>query len=203
VRRVSLLAALTLVVAVAAAGTAIAGALLPVKGNPADKLVSLPIDEYGYDHAKDCRKNPTKGAEALSAWLAQNAGGSFWGIMRCERWGKGRASLHAEGRAIDWHLDSHNGADKREATRIIKLLLAPDRAGNLHALARRMGVQEIIWNCQSWYSGSESLRPYSPCFDEDGERKKIDDTTAHKDHIHLGLNWRGAKKRTTFWSQGQ
>ena len=121
--------------------------------------------------------------------------------MRCERWGKGRASLHAEGRALDWHLNVHNGADRREADRIIKLLLAPDRAGNLHALARRMGVQEIIWNCRSWYSGSDSLRPYSPCYDAKGRSKKIDDTTAHRDHIHFGVNWRGAKMRTTFWSR--
>jgi hypothetical protein len=199
-RRSSLIAAVVLLLAVAAPA-AIAGGFLPVKGNPADKLADLPIDDYQYDHAEDCRKSPTKGAQALSAWLDANAGGSFWGIMRCERWGKGRASLHAEGRAIDWHLNVHNGADKREADRIIKLLLAPDRNGNLHALARRMGVQEIIWNCRSWYSGSDSLRPYSPCFDSKGRRKKIDDTTAHKDHIHFGLNWPGAKKRTTFWSK--
>jgi hypothetical protein len=202
VRRFTLIAVLTLSLA-AIAGDAIAGGLPPVKGNPADKLVEIPIDDYKYDQAKDCRKRPTKGAEALSAWLDQNAGGSFWGIMRCERWGKGRASLHAEGRAIDWHLDVHSAADKREATRIINLLLAPDRAGNLHALARRMGVQEIIWNCRSWYSGSQSLRPYSACYDESGKRKKIDDTTAHRDHIHFGMNWAGAKKRTTFWSQSR
>ena len=29
----------------------------------------------------------------------------FWGSYRCEKWGKGQASLHAENRAIDWHLD--------------------------------------------------------------------------------------------------
>ena len=121
--------------------------------------------------------------------------------MRCERWGKGRASLHAEGRAIDWQMSAKNAADKREAARLINLLLAPDRNGNLHALARRMGIQEIIFNCRSWYSGSDSLRPYSPCFDEKGRRKKIDDTTAHKDHIHFGLNWPGAKKRTSFWAK--
>ena len=200
VRRFPLIAAVVSVVA-AFAGEAVAGEFLPVRGNPADKLVDLPIDDYQYDHAKDCRKHPAKGTEALSAWLGQNAGGAHWGIMRCERWGKGRASLHAEGRALDWHLDVHNGADRREADRIIKLFLAPDRAGNLHALARRMGVQEIIWNCRSWYSGSQSLRPYSPCYDSKGRRKKIDDTTAHRDHIHFGLNWLGAKKRTTFWAK--
>jgi hypothetical protein len=200
-RRFSLIAVLTLVVVAASVSVAVAGGFRPVPGNPADKLVNLPIDDYQYDHAKDCRKNPTPGANALVAWLGGNAGGSFWGIMRCERWGKDSASLHAEGRAIDWHLNVHNGADRREAKRLINLLLAPDRAGNPHALARRMGVQEIIWNCTSWYSGSEGMRPYSTCYDSKGRKKKIDDTTAHRDHIHFGLNWPGAKKRTTFWSR--
>ena len=200
-RRFSLIAVLTLLVVAASVSVAVAGGFRPVAGNPADKLVNLPIDDYQYDHAKDCRKSPTPGANALVAWLGGNAGGSFWGIMRCERWGKGRASLHAEGRAIDWHLNVHNGADRREAKRLINLLLAPDRAGNQHALARRMGIQEIIWNCTSWYSGSESMRPYSACYDSKGRKKRIDDTTAHRDHIHFGLNWPGAKKRTTFWSR--
>jgi hypothetical protein len=200
-RRFALIAVFTLLVVAASVSVAVAGGFRPVSGNPADKLTGLPIDDYRYDHAKDCRKNPAKGTQALASWLDRNAGGSFWGIMRCERWGKGRASLHAEGRALDWHLNVHNGADRREADRIIKLLLAPDRAGNYHALARRMGIQEIIWNCRSWYSGGESLRPYSPCYDSKGRRKKIDDTTAHRDHIHFGVNWRGAKLRTTFWSR--
>jgi hypothetical protein len=200
VRRYTIFTIAVLLFAVLA-GQAIAGGFRPVKGNPADRLADLPIDDYQYDHAEDCRKHPAKGTEALAAWLDTHAGGSFWGIMRCERWGKGRASLHAEGRALDWHLNVLNGADRREADRIIKLLLAPDRNGNLHALARRMGVQEIIWNCRSWYSGSTSLRLYSPCYDSKGRRKRIDDTTAHRDHIHFGLNWPGAKKRTSFWAK--
>jgi hypothetical protein len=200
-RRLHLVALLTVLLVAASVGIASAGGFRPVVGNPADKLVDVPIDDYQYDYAKDCRKHPTKGAEALSAWLAKNAGGSFWGIMRCERWGKGKASLHAEGRAIDWHLSVHSPADRREAQRLINLFLAPDRAGNQHALARRMGIQEIIWDCTSWYSGADAMRPYSACYDAKGKPKKIDDTTAHRDHIHIGLNWRGAKMQTTFWSR--
>src|SRR5215216_6842733 len=192
-RRLPLLALLTVLIAAASAGVAIAGGFRPVAGNPADKLVNVPIDDYQYDHAKDCRKHPTKGAEALVDWLGKNAGGSFWGIMRCERWGKGRASLHAEGRAIDWHLDVHNGADRREAKRLINLLLAPDRFGNPHALARRMGIQEIIWDCRAWWSGSPVLVEYDPCFDKDGKRRRrVNETGAHRDHVHIGLNREGA-----------
>ena len=200
-RRLPLILVLTLSIVVASVGAAVAAGFQPVRGNPADKLVDVPIDDYRYDRAKDCRKRPTAGANALAAWLDQNAGGAFWGIIRCERWGKNSASLHAEGRALDWGLNVRNGRDRREAKRIINLLLAPDRAGNPHALARRMGIQEIIWNCKSWWSGSEDLGRYSACYDKKGRRRKIDDTSAHRDHIHFGLNWPGAKKRTSFWAR--
>jgi hypothetical protein len=79
---------------------------LAVTGNPADRLLDRPIDDYAYDKAQDCRKHPTPGALALVDWLERNAEGVSWGILRCERWGKISASLHAEGRAVDWHLDA-------------------------------------------------------------------------------------------------
>ena len=121
--------------------------------------------------------------------------------MRCEKWGKNSASLHAEGRALDWHLDSRNRAQLRAANRLIDLLLATDKKGNEHALARRMGIQEIIYNCRSWWSGSDGMGKYSVCFNDRGKRlKNVDYTQAHKDHIHFGLSWRGAHKKTTFWS---
>jgi hypothetical protein len=159
-----------------------------------------PIDDYAYDHATECRKRPTPGALALVDWLEHNATGVSWGIMRCENWGRNRASLHAEGRAVDWHLDAADPGDRREAHRLIDLLLATDGAGNPHALARRMGIQEIIWNRRSWWSGSDGMGPYSACFTDKGRpRKGVDRTTAHRDHIHFGLSWRGARKRTSFW----
>jgi hypothetical protein len=93
----------------------------------------------------------------------------------------------------------HSPSERREAERIITLFLAPDRNGNMHALARRMGVQEIIWNCQGWFSGDGGMRAYSVCFDKDGRRKTVDDTSAHRDHVHFGLNWAGARMRSSFW----
>ena len=200
-RRLPLIALLSLLIVSASVTVAVAGGFKPVRGNPADRLVNRPIDPYRYDRAKKCFKRPTKGADALVDWLEHNAGGVFWGIMRCEKWGKNSASLHAEGRALDWHLDVHNAADKREAERLIDLWLAADRAGNIHALARRMGIQELIWNCKGWFSGDGGLRPYSVCYDKKGKRKKVDDTTAHRDHIHIGLNKAGARMKTSFWQQ--
>jgi hypothetical protein len=190
---------LACLVAVLACGVAVASPYPRVANNPADRLASLPIETYRYDRAHHCYKGPSKGALALQRWLSKNARGVSWGIMRCERLSRDNYSLHAEGRAIDWHLDVHDRADRAAADRLIRLLLAEDRAGNPHALARRMGVQEIIWNCRSWWSGSERMGRYSVCFDRRGKRRRVSDTLAHRDHVHIGLSRAGARARTSFW----
>ena len=115
--------------------------LPPVKGNPADTLLDIPIEDFVYDRAAKCKNRRNAGITALANWLGENTRGVFWGSYRCEKWGKNSASLHAENRAIDWHLDAFNRADRRAADKLFRLLLAPDKLGNPQALARRMGVR--------------------------------------------------------------
>lgn len=172
----------------------------PVAGNPADALLRMPIEPSVYDPATHCSKRPKPGTEALIAWLEEHVAGESWGSYRCERWGRGSASLHAENRAVDWHLDASSPADRRAADRLIALLLAPDRTGNAQALARRMGVEEIIWDCGYWGAGMDGPKRYSPCLGRGGRISgRVDPTTAHRDHVHLGLTRAGAAMRTSFW----
>jgi hypothetical protein len=172
----------------------------PVRDNPADRFLDVPIEDYVYDHATGCHKRTKPGVVKLTEWLQANTRGVYWGSYRCEKWGRRSASLHAENRAIDWHLDASSPADRRAADKLFRLLLAPDRAGNPQALARRMGVQELIWDCGYWGAGMTDFRPYSACYTERGKkRKRVDRTTAHKDHIHIGMSKAGAKARTSFW----
>jgi hypothetical protein len=195
-----LLALFACLLALATAAVAYAEPYGRIAKNPADKLASKPIDDYRYDHAKRCVKHPSKGALALVKWLEHNSRGVSWGIMRCEKLSKRDYSLHSEGRAVDWHLDAHSARDRRAARRLILELLATDKAGNTHALARRMGVQEIIWDCRSWWSGADRMGPYSVCYDKKGKKKKhVDETLGHMNHVHIGLNLRGARKQTSFW----
>jgi hypothetical protein len=87
-----------------------------------------------------------------------------------------------------------------ECSGLILMLLATDKAGNPHALARRMGVQEIIWDCRSWWSGADRMGPYSVCYDsKDRKKKHVDETLGHLNHVHLGLSLRGARMQTSFW----
>lgn len=169
--------------------------LASVPGNPADKLAAIALDEPSYDHASHCDPRARKGVRAAVRWLERHADGQFWGTYRCEKWGKGSASLHAESRAIDWHPSSRTAAAE-----LIELLLAPDRAGNPQALARRMGVQEIIWDCAYWGAGAEQFGKYDYCYARDGKRRRsLDPTAAHMDHLHIGFSRAGAAGRTSFW----
>jgi hypothetical protein len=175
----------------------------PIAGNPADRLAELPADPEEYDRATHCSPRPKPGTVALVGWLQRNARGESWGSYRCEKWGDGEASLHAENRAVDWHLDVSVPADRAAARRLIELLLATDRVGTPHALARRMGVEEIIWDCSYWGAGMDEFKAYSPCLNRNGDvRIHVNKTIAHRDHLHLGLSKAGAAKRTSFWTAG-
>ena len=170
------------------------------RDNPADALLHLPIEASRYDKATHCSSKSRPGVVRLTAWLEENVRGEFWGSYRCEMWGKKEASLHAENRAIDWHLDVTARADRRAAKRLIALLLAADAAGNPQALARRMGVEELIWDCEYWAAGMTDFIPYRVCLNRRGkEIKGIDRTVAHRDHVHVGMTRAGAAAKTSFW----
>jgi hypothetical protein len=202
VHRPLLAVLLLLVLPATASAIRLDGVLEPVPGNPAEALVAhAPPEPPRYDRARGCTHRAAPGARRLEVWLSRNAAGTSWGIERCERWGAGTASLHAEGRAVDWHLDSRDPAQRRAGVDLVELLLAPDSTGEPHALARRMGIQEIIWDCSIWTAGSEDFGPYAPCFGRDGRtrRRRVNATVAHFDHLHIGLTRAGAAATTSFW----
>jgi len=170
------------------------------RANPADELAHLPIEASTYDKATHCSSKTRPGVVKMTAWLDENVRGVFWGSYRCEMWGRKEASLHAENRAIDWHLDAGVKADRRAARKLIALLLATDSAGNTQALARRMGVEELIWDCTYWAAGMQDFVPYRACFTKRGKPiKAVNPTVAHRDHVHVGMTRAGAAGKTSFW----
>ena len=177
-------------------GTAVAAP----RENPADDARPPADRGLGLRPGDPLLPKPRPGVARLQAWLEANVRGAFWGSYRCEKWGKHEASLHAENRAIDWHLDATRSADRKEAQRLIDLLLAADSAGNQQALARRMGVEELIWDCGYWAAGMTGFQPYRPCFGKRGRPKRhMNVTVAHRDHVHIGMTRAGAKAKTSFW----
>jgi hypothetical protein len=184
---------------------AASGAYAGLGPNPADsnKLVDKPIEDLDYDPGEKCKNDVQRGTKLMVDWLERHTRGQLWGIYRCEKWGKGSYSVHAESRAIDWHMDARDRKDRKQAMTLIrKRLLAEDKRGNENALARRMGVQGIIFDCKQWF-GYGGLGDYSYCFKKNGKRKdNLDPTQAHIDHIHIELNKAGARGKTSFWRSG-
>jgi hypothetical protein len=153
-------------------------------------MLADPIEGYVYDATGTaCATGPRPGATALLHELQAQFHGHSDGIFNCRPVRGGtRLSLHGEGRAVDWVLSAANSTDAAEAQKIIDWLLSTDADGNPDALARRMGVQEIIWNHRIWTSRrhGEGFRPYTG-------------VNPHTDHLHIGLSNAGADMHTSHW----
>ena len=99
----------------------------------------------------------------------------------------GGTSEHKEGRAYDWALDASDPTDRARASEFLTWLVGPDGAGAPAGNARRLGVQYVIWDRQTWQSWTGVWKPYTGA-------------NPHTDHIHLSLSWDGAFQRTSFWT---
>ena len=56
-------------------------------------------------------------------------------------------------------------------------------------MARRLGIQYLIWNRKIWgsYSAASGWRKYTGA-------------NSHRDHVHISFTWAGARKKTSFWT---
>ena len=151
-------------------------------------------DALGSASVTSCSGGPALGTQRLAGYIEYWwPRGENWGIYNCRTVaGSSSYSLHAGGRAYDHHLSVHDAKDKAAGDSIVAAFLRADSKGNKYALAKRFGVQEIIWNCKIWTAerASEGLRPYGAC-------PTSNDTIAHRDHVHIGQNLRGANRKTT------
>jgi hypothetical protein len=173
-------------------GSAVA-AKRTLQPNPADDpaLVGKRLDPNRYDGAGGCVRRDPKGMKQLIRWMKRTTKrNTIYGTIRCD------GGVHGTGRALDWMLDARDKRQKRKATRVINTWLAKDRRGRPNALARRMGIQLIIYNCRWWQAGDRGWQRYSAC---GGDKRNADPTQGHIDHIHVELTKPASKLRTSFW----
>ncbi|HKJ35161.1 MAG TPA: hypothetical protein VKA36_01220 [Solirubrobacterales bacterium] len=192
--RNTLLLVLALTVGLAGA-SAIAGKR-KLRPNPANDpvLVKKKIDPNRYDGAAGCVKKHPKGMRKLIRWMKRNTKKkTIYGTVRCD------GGVHSTGRALDWMLDARKKRQKRKAMKVINTWVSKDKRGRNNALARRMGIQLIIYNCRWWQAGDRGWQRYSAC---SGGKKNADPTQGHIDHIHVELTKPASKLRTSFWKYG-
>jgi subtilisin family serine protease len=154
-------------------------------------IANCAIDAYVYDPTGTvCSGGPAAGTLALRRILREQFGQRHAEIYNCRPVRGGTSlSLHGEGRAVDLYVNAAQEDELALGNRIVQWLVAGDAAGNSHANARRLGVQEIIWNHQIWTAGrrrGEGMRPYSG-------------VDPHTTHLHIGQNRLGSTMGTSYW----
>ncbi|MEV0648534.1 hypothetical protein AB0I28_25055 [Phytomonospora sp. NPDC050363] len=145
------------------------------------------IDDYAPDETpgKCLDKVEQPGVAAFRDFvLPLYPGTSNGGIHACSGF------EHNEGRAWDWMVDADDAEDKAVAEVVLDWLLAEDRYGNDHAMARRLGIKYIIWN--------RRYLPLTEGADHDWVAYTADNP--HTDHVHFSFSWAGARKQTTWWN---
>lgn len=180
----------------ALAGLLVAGLMVGLTAAPASAKVPRKAFRYtaaieplaGYVGQSTCSPGAKKGTTAFANLLLRTYPRSrSLGISRaCNVGGK---SEHKEGRAFDWGMNVHDKGDRKAVQSLLSWLLKKDAFGNHHAMARRLGVQYIIWNRRIWgaYAASSGWRKYTGA-------------NPHTDHVHFSLSWAGARKKTSFWN---
>ena len=165
----------------------------PVAGNPADGCSTCRSRTPPTTPRRSARTAANPGIVALPRWLGANTRGVFWGSYRCEKWGKDSASLHAENRAIDWHLDGAV-AGRPQGRRQAHPPAAGARHGRQPAGARpphgRRGADLglRVLGCRD-----DRLQALPRLLHEAGasRARSVDQTAAHRDHIHIGMTKAG------------
>ena len=174
-----------------ASGTALAFALtvglapaahaaIPTPPKPS-RVLPVALDARGYSPQVSCDPRAKPGVTAFAALMTARYKTGAKGTYRpCQ----GSTSEHYESRALDWMLSVNNPTQKAIANSVTTWLSA-----NKGAMARRFGIQYIIWNRRIW-----------GVWDPAGRWKAYTGSVPHTDHVHFSFSWDGAMKRTSWWT---
>jgi hypothetical protein len=143
------------------------------------------------DHTADsCTGKAQPGTVRLLKFIDHWFRGQSAGIYNCRNIaGTNTLSIHAEGRALDWKLDSGVPKQLRAAKRIRRFFLYTDLKGKRWAMARRFGIQQIIYNGHHWSTTHEGSGWHDCEWD-----------CGHEGHMHIEQRWKGAKKKTSAYT---
>jgi peptidoglycan hydrolase-like protein with peptidoglycan-binding domain len=136
-----------------------------------------------YQRGTLCLTKTQPGVLAFAKLLNATYGTHVYGTLRtC-------AAEHGEGRALDWMLDANKPDQLALGNALTRWLAAPDSQGRPGAMARRFGINYIIWNRQQWNAWTPDMA-----------WKAYYGTSPHTDHIHFSFNWDGALENTSWWT---
>jgi len=150
--------------------------------SPPSKALPAALDARPpYEPQVSCDPRNKPGVYAFAALMTARYRTGAQGVYRqCQ----GGTSEHYDSRALDWMLSVNNPTQKAIANSVTAWLSA-----NSGAMARRFGINYIIWNRKIWgvYAPNRGWAAYTG-------------SVPHTDHVHFSFSWDGAMKRTSWWT---
>lgn len=150
----------------------------PVPDPPTNEALPVEVDELGpYVFKVSCDPQDRPGVSALALLLGDTFDRhAHSGSRPCIDYN----SAHHDGRALDWALNAHDATDRRIGDTVAHWLTENDGE-----MARRLGIDNFIWNRQVWdrFSGWQNYVGHP-----------------HDDHMHFALTWDGAQMNTSWWT---
>jgi hypothetical protein len=195
---VPLLAGTLLVAATLVPTGAVASANAPV---PTPRAFGAVADDFPHwEPENTCSPTQKPGAKKLRGLLRRTYGRSISSstVRPCTSADSG----HEEGRAVDWMTNKKVPEQKAMANAFLAWLQATDSYGNTYAMARRLGVEYVIWNNRMWrtYDTGRGWTEYDNCLHKKKRGKAAWANACHRTHVHISLSWDGAYKRTSYFS---
>jgi hypothetical protein len=108
-------------------------------------------------------------------------------------------SYHKMGLALDWRVDATDPYGWASGLSLLRWLLATDSEGNEFAIARRIGITQLIWHNRIWSAHNPTWRIYCDPRDDSGQRCISDPTARHDDHMHISFSLESGYLHTTFF----
>lgn len=191
--------ALTAVCAALMLAVGLADATPAAAATPATPAFPKSIDPYPrYETESGCDPTAKPGAVALANLLVATYGKISTNVSRpCTASNSG----HEEGRSVDWMTNARNPGQYATAQSFLNWLLATDQHGNQHAMARRLGVQYVIWNDHKFYlwNTKAGWTDYNKCTSDPALADVSKDNYCHRNHVHISMSWAGANQQTSWW----
>lgn len=190
---------LRLLVPLALVGSVLGVAAPASAATPGTPKFAKAIDSYPrYEAESGCDPTPKPGAQAVVRLLNATYGTAI--RSNISRPCTAGSSGHEEGRSIDWMTNSRVPEQRVVAESFLDWLLRDDQYGNHYAMARRLGIQYVIWDSRifSLYNTSAGWREYSNCVTV--RTSPVDDNICHRNHVHISFSWAGARGETSWYA---
>lgn len=185
------------VLAAAVVSTGLAAPAQALSVTPSTRTFTAAIDAPAtWERESGCSQTEKKGPRTLRRLLDATYGARSSNILRaCSAAHSG----HEEGRALDWMVNARVPEELALGDAFMTWLAAPDEFGNPAAMARRLGIQYVIWNNGMWRPSTGLTTEYGGCTARTKRFKRYDNT-CHRNHVHVSFSWAGALGRTSFYT---